>query len=167
MKLEELEKIKETQPGMKHPLMLYKHPGPHKMGKDGMFDYCVVDKCDEKSLDMLLKADWRFTIQGAKKKDSAVEKAAVSKLECEKAIAEEAKEESDEDKKSIEEAEKIATEALEKADAAEKEAARAKAETEKAIKEKEEAEKELAKSKPKTPAQIKAEADKRMSGGSK
>ncbi len=91
MNLKDLEKIKATQPGMVHALMLYKHPGSHNFGKEGMFDYCVVDKCDEVALNMLLEAGWKFTMQGAKKKDSAVEKAVVSKLNCEKAIAEEAK----------------------------------------------------------------------------
>lgn len=91
MKLQDLEKVKESHSDMKHAIMLYKQPGPYKMGKDGMFDYCVVDKCDEISFNMLLKAEWKFTIQGAKKADSAVEKAVVSKLKCEKAIVDEAK----------------------------------------------------------------------------
>lgn len=117
MELQDLEKIKATQPGMVHARMLYKHPGPHNFGKEGMFDYCVVDQCDEVALNMLVEAGWKFTIQGAKKKDSAVEKAVVSKLKCEKEIAEEAQRESPpekpeeiEDPKEDKDPEKVETE---------------------------------------------------------
>jgi hypothetical protein len=59
---------------MEHPFMLYKKPGPHKI-MDGMYDYIVVDKCDEKAYNAALKDGWKtiFQIQGVELKQPVEE----------------------------------------------------------------------------------------------